>query len=135
MAVKPGTHEFQVQKKGPNWGHVILPSSSCRPLLDFSERENRVHAKALKGSPDPDLPFLAFLEFLALFLSKEFLAFFSVSPFFLRDFRGSLGMKNPWFCVVFLAVFQKSKERTIRGDQLFGQDIPGTSGTQTSGCH
>ena len=55
--------------------------------------------------PYPDLPFLAFLEFLVFFLSKEFLAFFSVFPFFPRDFRGSLGIKNPlsfgWFSLPF----------------------------------
>ena len=64
----------------------------------------------------PDLPFLAVLEFLVFFLSKEFLVFFSVFPFFSRDFRGSLGTKKILvFWVVFLAVFQKSKERKIRG--------------------
>ena len=61
----------------------------------------------------PDLPFLAFLEFLAFFFSEEFLAFFSGFPFFPRDFRGRLRIKTLLFLVVFLAVFQKNKERKI----------------------
>ena len=68
----------------------------------------------LGGFKNPDLPFLAFLEFLAFFLSQEFLAFFSVFPFFPRDFGGSPRIKILAFLVVFLAVFQKSKERKIR---------------------
>ena len=37
----------------------------------------------------PDLPFLAFLDFLAFFVARNFLVFLSVFPFFPRDFRGS----------------------------------------------
>ena len=43
----------------------------------------------------PNLLFLAFLDFLAFFLSKEFLAFLRVFPFFPKDFRGSATIKNP----------------------------------------
>ena len=39
--------------------------------------------------PYPDLPFLAFFDFLAFFVAKNFLAFLSVFPFFPRDFKGS----------------------------------------------
>ena len=35
------------------------------------------------------LIFLAFLDFLALFVARHFLAFLSVFPFFPRDFSGS----------------------------------------------
>ena len=51
-----------------------------------------------KYSPaPPDLPFLAFLEFLAFFLPKpkEFLAFFCVFPFFPRILGVRQGQKNP----------------------------------------
>ena len=41
------------------------------------------------GLLHPDLPFLAFLDFLAFFVARNFLAFWSVFPFFPRDFRGS----------------------------------------------
>ena len=44
----------------------------------------------------PDLPFLAFLEFLAFSLVRNSLLL-SVFPFFPKDFRGSLGKKNPCF--------------------------------------
>ena len=33
----------------------------------------------------PDLPFVAFLDFLALFVARNFLAFLSVFPFFPRS--------------------------------------------------
>ena len=69
----------------------------------------------LLGSFRPDLPFLAFLEFLAFFLSKEFLAFFSVFPFFPRDFRGSLGIKNPCFLGGFPCRFPKKQGKEDQG--------------------
>ena len=65
-------------------------------------------------APPPVLPFLVFLEFLGFWPCKEFLVFLSVFPFFSRDFRGSVGIKNPCFLVVFLATFQKNKERKDR---------------------
>ena len=44
-----------------------------------------------------------------------FPCFLSVSPFFSKDFRGSVGMKNPRFSGGFLAFFQKkNKERKDR---------------------
>ena len=60
----------------------------------------------------PDLPFLAFLDFLAVFVARNFLAFLSVFPFFPRDFRGSEERKNPcFFGVVFLAFPKKARKR------------------------
>ena len=59
----------------------------------------------------PVLPFLGFLEFLVFFLCEEFLVFLSVFPFFSRDFRGSVGTKNPCFFGGFPALFPKNKER------------------------
>ena len=41
------------------------------------------------GGWNTDLPFLAFLDFLAFSFTRNFLAFFSVFPFFPRDLRGS----------------------------------------------
>ena len=62
----------------------------------------------------PNLLFLAFLVFLAFFLFKEFLAILSVFRFFPKDLRGSACRRNPCLLVVFLAVFQKGKEKKIR---------------------
>ena len=46
----------------------------------------------------PVLPFLVFLEFLGFFLLRGFSSFFlSVFPFLSRDFKGSVGIKNPCF--------------------------------------
>ena len=64
------------------------------------------------------LIFLAFLEFLAFFLPKEIEGipcFFQRFLLLSQGFQGSLGDKQFLaFLVVFLAVFQKSKERKIR---------------------
>ena len=50
---------------------------------------NSPQENGLKFRHHPDLPFLAFLEFLAFFLSKEFLVFFfSIFP----SFPGILGV-------------------------------------------
>ena len=59
---------------------------------------------------------LFFLEFLVFSpCEEEFLVFLSVFPFFSRDFRGSVGIKNPCFWVVFLAFKKKkNKERKDR---------------------
>ena len=65
--------------------------------------------------PYPNLPFLALLEFLAFFFSKEFLAFFSVFPFFPRDFRGRLRIKNPCFLGGFPCRFPKKQGREDQG--------------------
>ena len=57
----------------------------------------------------PDLPFLAFWDFPAFFIVRNFLAFWSVFPFF----PGILGVrhreKSLLFWVVFLAFFQKGR--------------------------
>ena len=53
----------------------------------FLAREKKVR--------NPVLPFLVFLEFLAFFPCEEFLVFSNVFPFLSRDFRGSVGTKNP----------------------------------------
>ena len=62
----------------------------------------------------PVLPFLVFFEFLVFFPCEEFLVFLSVFPFFSRDFRGSVGIKNPCFLGGFPCDFQKNKERKDR---------------------
>ena len=67
----------------------------------------------------PDVPFLAPLEFLAFFFSKEFLAFFSVFPFFPRDFRGRQRIKKSLLFWWFSLPFPKSKERKIRVGTTF----------------
>ena len=45
---------------------------------------------------------------------KEFLAILSVFPFFPKDFRRSAAKEVLVFLLVFLAVFQKGKEKKIR---------------------
>ena len=62
----------------------------------------------------PVLPFLVFLKFLAFFPCEDFLLFLSDFAFFSRDFRGSVEIKILVFLIVFLAFFQKSKERKDR---------------------
>ena len=57
----------------------------------------------------PDLPFLAFLEFLAVFVARNFLAFLSIFPWF-----GIVKESLLFFDLPFLAFSQKSKERKIR---------------------
>ena len=58
---------------------------------------------------------LHFLEFLAFLLVKEFLAILSDFPFFRKDFRGTAAKEILAFLVVFLAVFQKGKEKEDQG--------------------
>ena len=62
----------------------------------------------------PDLPFpLAFLEFLAFFLSKDFLAFFSVFPFFPQG--GLLRIRNPCFFGGFPCRFPEKQGKEDQG--------------------
>ena len=56
--------------------------------------------------PCPSFP--CFLE------CEEFLVFSNVFPFFSRDFRGSVGIKNPCFFGGFPCLFPKNKERKDR---------------------
>ena len=63
----------------------------------------------------PDLPVFVFLEFLAFFLSKEFLVFLRVFPFFSKDFRGSLRIKNPCFLGGFPCRFPKKQGKEDQG--------------------
>ena len=57
------------------------------------------------------------MEFLAFFLSREFLVFFlRVFPFFPKDFRGSATIKSPcFFWVVFPCRSQKKTRRRRSG--------------------
>ena len=58
----------------------------------------------------PDLPFLAFGDFLAFFFGEEFLVFLCVFPFLPRNFRCSEVRKIRAFLVVFLAFFFYQKK-------------------------
>ena len=59
----------------------------------------------------PVLPFLVFFgEFLVFFPCEEFLVFSSVFPFFSRDFRGSVGIKNPCFFGGLPCLYPKKKK-------------------------
>ena len=81
----------------------------------------------------PVLPFLVFLEFLAFSPCEEFLVFLSVFPFFSRDFRGSVGIKNPCFFGGFSLSFSQKTRKGRTGMvlsetvfNLFLKDGPGT---------
>ena len=63
----------------------------------------------------PVLPFLVFLEFLVFSPSEDFLVFLSVFPFFSRDFRGSVGIKNPCFFGGFPLPFPKKTRKGRTG--------------------
>ena len=63
----------------------------------------------------PDLPFPAFLDFLAFFVARNFLAFLSVFPFFPRDFRGSEEREILAFLGGFPCFFQKKQGREDQG--------------------
>ena len=64
---------------------------------------------------NPVLPFLVFLEFLDFLPCEEFLVFLSVFPFFSRDFRGSVGIKNPCFFGGFPCLFPKKQGKEGQG--------------------
>ena len=76
-------------------------------------------------SQKPTLSFLSlfFWNSLFFFPCKDFPCFFwGVFPFFSRDcFKGSVGIENPSFLVVFLAVFKKNKERKDRAREIVEQ--------------
>ena len=64
----------------------------------------------------PNLLFLAFLDFLAVFfLFKEFLAILSVLPFFPKDFRGSASTGNPCLFGGFACRFPKRQGKEDQG--------------------
>ena len=79
----------------------------CRGPLRSQERAENCRLGLV---PCPVLPFLVFLEFLVFFPCEEFLVFSSVFPFFSRDFRGSVGIKNPCFFGGFPCLFPKKKQ-------------------------
>ena len=74
----------------------------------------------LWGTLNPVLPFLVFFgEFLVFSpFFEELLGFLSVFPFFSRDFRGPVGIKNPrlfgWF---FSCLFPKKQGKEGQGRQ------------------
>ena len=94
------------------------PGNSQRESGRFTRINSRGSIR--RKTPCPSFPcfFLGIPCF--FFPGEEFLVFSSVFPFFSRDFRGSVGIKNPCFLVVFRAFCpQKKKERKDR-EPLFG---------------
>ena len=69
-------------------------------------------SELISGKKNPDLPFLAFLEFLVSFPRNSLL--FQRFSFFPRDFRGSLGKIIHCFLVVVLIIFHTKKTRKRR---------------------
>ena len=85
-----------------------------------SEKEKwEFHHKVIEKRPCPSFP--CFWEFLVSFPCEEFLVFSSVFPFFSRDFRGSVGIRNPCFFGGFPCLFPekqgKGREGKGRGSQ------------------
>ena len=70
--------------------------------------------------PCPDLPFLAFWDFLVFFVARNVLAFLSVFPFFPRDFRDSEERKNPCFFGWFSLLFPKKQGKEDQGGLQMG---------------
>ena len=67
------------------------------------------------SSPVPYPSFPCFLEFLVFSPCEDFIVFLTVFPFFSRDFRGSVGIKNPCFFGGFPCLFSKKKKKTRKG--------------------
>ena len=64
--------------------------------------------------------FLVFFEFLVFFFCcEDFLVFLSVFPFFSRDFRGSVGIKNPCFFGGFPCRLPKKQGKEGQGRRNF----------------
>ena len=66
---------------------------------------------------NPDLLFLAFLDFLAFLLFEEFLAFVSVFPFFSKVCRGSEETENPCIFGGFPCIFPKKQGKEDQGTE------------------
>ena len=88
---------------------AMRETSQTEPKL----RKRRGVQKSMGNNPN--LLFLAFLDFLAFFLSKVFLAFWGVFPFFPKDFRGSATIKNPCFFGGFPCRFPKKARKRRSG--------------------
>ena len=108
----------QLRKSG-----TPIASSGLGPSI---LRHHRPLAHATKWEvAHPDLLFLAFLVFLAFFLFKEFLAILSVFPSFPRILGVRQAEEILAFLVVFLAAFQKGKEKKIRANSVVFQNSLG----------
>ena len=77
----------------------------------------------------PVLPFLVFLEFLVFCPYKEFLVFLSVFPFFSRDFRGSVGIRNPCSFGGFPCHFPKKQGKEGQGGVRSGSHLSELNGS------
>ena len=66
-----------------------VPLKKGFSVFQYNLKERTVPVPVPVPGKRPDLTFLAFLDFLAFFVARNFLAFLSVFPFFPRDFRGS----------------------------------------------
>ena len=71
--------------------------------------------RGLDRFPQSFLFLVFFLEFLVFLPCEAFLVFLSVVPFFSRDFRGSIGIKNPCFFGGFSLPFPKKQGKEGQG--------------------
>ena len=131
----PGNEAHKLFSKGPKWGvlgggqkvyvqkiYVLFPSPGfC--LVCIKCRCSHVETIYLDGGPGafvtPCPSFPCFFAIPCLFLPcEEFLVFSSVFPFFSRDFRGSVGIKNPCFFGGFPCLFPKKQGKEGQGKAL-----------------
>ena len=114
--------ELQLSTRFSTDLEVILDAISL-PLCDFKSSDltaiaNRCACDLRFGHLRySSLSFLSlfFLEFLVFWPCKDFLVFLSVFPLFSRDFRGSVGIKNPCFFGGFPCHFPKKQGKEGQG--------------------
>ena len=93
--------------------------SQCARFESGSASEPNRTNRIARLKQNPVLPFLVFLKFLVFFFPLRgipcffFWAFF---PSFSRDFRGSVGIKNPCFFGGFPCLFPKKQGKEGQGN-------------------
>ena len=114
------------------FGCVAFSGALCSPLIFYRVQKlpcglassclrHCAISEVRHGNHNPVLPFLVFLEFLVFSPCEEFLVFLSVFPFFSRDFRGSVGIKNPCFFGGFPCLFPKKQGKEGQGIGEFAE--------------
>ena len=107
--------QFFLDHECANWVHCKRRGSKKSTFLVILMR----FWLGIRLHRGPVLPFLVFWNSLFFFSPcEEFLVFSSVFPFFSRDFRGSVGIKNPCFFGGFPCLFPKKQGKEGQGDSL-----------------
>ena len=99
----------------PPWRKTAPPKRPIKSSFEYLCNHKHLSEPPIVGRQNPDLLFLAVLDFLAFFfLFKEILAFLSVFGLFSKDFRGSPARTNPCCFLRVSLFFQNGKEKKIR---------------------